>query len=367
MLFYAAADEGMATSPQDRENRAALLQQAQALAEAQLAAQRKLVEEQQAAEQALLKQRRLRLFMRGATEGETTVTFPPLSEAGAATSCCDDTYGLLADRSTCLAAVVCHAWGPLGGSTYEPTVSEIVSVLSLAGLTTLRFKFRSGVGRGHSAGDDVRGACAFLRSLDAPPRRILLVGYSYGACVVADVADSIKHVAAFALVSPPLGAASALFLCRDVTREAVASGKPKLAVMGEHDQFCSPQRFAAFAESLSPPRTYHLLRDERGGACCASGCGHHRHQPRVHHFNVFERLEAVLVPWLAETFGVPFAQLAGCSGQVRALPVVQGVAMAEPHEDDEEEEDDERMDRETRTTEPLLDASRSLTSIYRSA
>ena len=41
--------------------------------------------------------------------------------------------------------------------------------------------------------------------------------------------------------------------------------------------------------------------------------------------------------------------------------------MAEPHEDDEEEEDDERMDRETRTTEPLLDASRSLTSIYRSA
>ena len=58
MLFYAAADEGMATSPQDRENRAALLQQAQALAEAQLAAQRKLVEEQQAAEQALLKQRR---------------------------------------------------------------------------------------------------------------------------------------------------------------------------------------------------------------------------------------------------------------------------------------------------------------------
>ena len=63
-------------------------------------------------------------------------------------------------------------------------------------------------------------------------------------------------------------------------------------------------------------------------------------------------LSILLCRPLAETFGVPFAQLAGCSGQVRALPVVQGVAMAEPHEDDEEEEDDERMVRETRTTEP---------------
>ena len=123
----------------------------------------------------------------------------------------------------------------------------------------------------------------------------------------------------------------------------------------------------------------------------------------MHHFNLHAHLEAVLVPWLAATFGMPFAKLSSSSGQVvlrrflpphlnhppthppprlhpascphrlrrprtvhhqvQAMPVVQGVAMA-PRQEDEEDEEDEA--KEARTTEPLLDASRSLTSIYRS-
>ena len=57
--------------------------------------------------------------------------------------------------------------------------------------------------------------------------------------MVADVAEAIDEVAAFAMIAPPLGAASALFLFRDVTSRAAASSKPKLALIGEADQFCT--------------------------------------------------------------------------------------------------------------------------------
>ena len=36
----------------------------------------------------------------------------------------------------------------------------------------------------------------------------MLIGYSYGSLVVADVADAIDEVAAFAMIAPPLGAAT---------------------------------------------------------------------------------------------------------------------------------------------------------------
>lgn len=313
-----------------------LLAEAQRLATQEITAKRRQIEERAAYEQALLKQQRIHSFMRGAADGETAVNFPPLSEAHRATTCCNDVHGLLADRSTGLAAVVCHPWGPLGGCLNDVCVSTVVSMLGGVGLTTLRLNFRSGsgIGRGHAPAEDVRGACAFLRSLEAPPRKIVLIGHSYGSLVVADVADAIDDVAAFAMIAPPLGAASALFLFRDVTTRAAASSKPKLAIIGDADQFCTRRRFEAFAATLREPRTSHVLSDPGApDECCDTGCSH-RHVQVVHHFNVHTRLELVLAPWLAATFGLPFAQLAASSGRVQPMPVVQGCIVADEEEDE---------------------------------
>ena len=335
---------------------AMLLAEAQRLAGEEIAMKRRLVQEAQAHEAAMLKQRRIHSFMRGAADGEATVTFPPLNEAHRTTSCCDDVHGLLADRSTGLAAIVCHPYGPLGGNLHDVCVSTVVSMLGGdVGLTTLRLNFRSGIGRGHAAAEDVRGACAFLCSLEAPPRKIVLIGYSYGALVVADVADTIAKVAAFAMLAPPLGAAPALFLFRDVTSRAAASAKPKLAVVGEADQFCSRRRFETFAATLREPRACHVLSNPSAPtACCDSGCGHD-HRPVVHHFNVHTHIENVLAPWLAATFGLPFAQLAASSGHAQPMPVVQGVArMPRANGEEEEEDEDEAIKRKAWCTDPLL-------------
>mgnify|MGYP002631083328 CR=1 FL=1 len=149
---------------------------------------------------------------------EKNVRFSPAPESCGRSSC----TGLLADRGSRLVAVVCHPWGPLGGSMHDITVSKIIDQLGMsAGLSTLRFNFRSGLGRGHGSAADVRGACAFVMQTAAAAEQIVLIGYSYGASVVASIAADIPEVAAFALIAPPLGANPCLFMCRSpITRRA---------------------------------------------------------------------------------------------------------------------------------------------------
>ena len=88
------------------------------------------------------------------------------------------------------------------------------------------------------------------------------------------------------------------------------------------------------------------------GACCATGCGHI--SAVVHHFNVHAHLEPVLAPWLAATFGLPFAQLAESSGRVQPMPVVHGCVVAD-------EEDDE-LAKLKACTDPLLPGHAQYTS-----
>ena len=259
--------------PYEGQKHESLLQAARALVDERRLAEMKQQADRAKAEQNYKKQQRLVQFVRGTVAEEVKVQFAPRNEAGVETTCCSLCAGLLADRSTQLAVVICHPWGPLGGSMHDVCVSEIAREFEVAGVTTLRINFRTGIGRGHSAAGDVRGACSLLSSLDVPPRRILLVGYSYGSMVVADVADSIAEVVAFAIVAPPLGAAAPLFFGRDVMRRAQQSAKPKLALIGNADQFCSERRFTVFARNMSAPAQSQVVSDEAGNAfpqqCCS--------------------------------------------------------------------------------------------------
>lgn len=254
-------------------------------------------------------------FSRGAHGGEVPVTF------AADESCCAPgrVSGMLADRSTPLAAVICHPWGPMGGSMYDTHVCEMAGLLGVEGsITTLRFNFRYGIGRGRSSEADIRGACALLQTLDPPPRGILLCGYSYGACVVADAAPKIDAVKAFAMISPPLGPALLLFGGRDPMAEARGSPKPKLMIVGDRDQFCSTQRFAICARTLAEPKRCNVVTTDEVTAC-GDGCGH-SHNVGVDHFSMFKRLADSLVPWVEETFGLPLASLGKSTGELQTPP-----------------------------------------------
>lgn len=181
---------------------------------------------------------------------EIKVTFPALDE-----SCCicgSTVRGLMANRHSKLAALICHPWGPLGGSMHDQTVKSLTKLLGHgAGITTLRFNFRSGIGRGHSSAADIQGACHFLVHALNEVEHVLLVGYSYGSSIVASVAAEIPLVSAFILVAPPLDYNRTMFMGRSpITPSLLACNKPKLLLLGDSDQFCSQVILATHARAL---------------------------------------------------------------------------------------------------------------------
>ncbi|KAL1511921.1 hypothetical protein AB1Y20_005202 [Prymnesium parvum] len=219
--------------------------------------------------------------------------------------------GLLANRRTKLAAVVCHPWGPLGGSMADPTVRALTKLLgNAAGLSTLRFNFRSGLGCGYASAADVSAAVRFVMHELAEAERVLLVGFSYGASVVASVAAGLADVCAVVLVAPPLGYQRALFMGRSpIPPEFMSSAKPKLALCGDSDQFCSQAMFLDFCSELRHPKKYELVH---GGF---QQCGDHVHHQGVHHFNLYLHIDDYIKSWLADTFGCDFEELASCDGR----------------------------------------------------
>ena len=240
--------------------------------------------------------------------------------------------GLLAQRASSLGVICCHPWGPVGGSMYDPNVVYVLN--SFKSCTTLRFNFRSGIDFGITAANDLRDAIDYMLSaIESPPQRVLLVGYSYGSLVVADVAPEHDQVVAFAMLMPPLGVKSFLMgpplLREDPTERARASPKPKLMVIGTHDQFCTRERFERWANTLQQPARSVVMQgplvEERG----CGGCGHdhdhghgeslvERRQP-VDHFNAFPFLEETFAPWVQLAFGCPLEELGDSDGYAKQV------------------------------------------------
>lgn len=162
---------------------------------------------------------------------------------------------------------------------HNGVVSAIARVLAARGIMALRFNFR-GVGSstgqhdyGRSERDDVAGALDWLLahpSID--PRRVSLVGYSFGAWVGLAQAQNDIRVTAVAAVGlaawhydvefarshalPDLGTERWEF-DPDFLQ---ACERPKLLVIGESDAFAPLYLLRSFVGGLPPPRTLRVVR-----------------------------------------------------------------------------------------------------------
>jgi alpha/beta superfamily hydrolase len=105
--------------------------------------------------------------------------------------------------------VLCHPHPLYGGDMDNPVVVRCAEVAREEGIATLRFNFR-GVGgsegthdEGRGEMDDVGHALAVLKArLAGQP--LGLLGYSFGAWVVAQLVTERHPVGAMSLVAPPL-------------------------------------------------------------------------------------------------------------------------------------------------------------------
>ncbi len=146
------------------------------------------------------------------------------------------------------AMVLCHPHPQHGGTMRSLVIGALFEALPALGVTCLRFNFR-GVesstgtyddGRGELL--DVRAAVDWLAAEVAPVVPLVLAGWSFGAdMALATVED---RIAGWLAIAPPLRFAGA------TGYDAVAHDpRPKLLVLGQHDEFRDP---ASVVEETEP-------------------------------------------------------------------------------------------------------------------
>ena len=156
------------------------------------------------------------------------------------------------------AAVVCHPH-PLGGGTmHNRVVVSIARELVNSGVLALRFNFRGVEGSAgeHDAGrgeqKDVAGALDWLLSQPGvDPRRVLLVGYSFGAWVGLAHAQQDLRPAALVLVGLPAQYCEA--------GQLQGFKGPKFLVTGAADQIAPVSALRTLADQLPEPKRLEIV------------------------------------------------------------------------------------------------------------
>jgi uncharacterized protein len=178
-------------------------------------------------------------------------------------------------RPSKLAVVVAHPWGPLGGNLHNPLVRAVVLYFQRWNVTTVRYNLAScQIGWGHrqvkqtvdlvesimNGGHDLMeieaGSPAAARAPPPPPPQyIMLVGYSYGALVVASAAADLAHVVVGVVqIAPPWGVQHWLFMFAHHHHERRANSstiRRRLCIQGQVDNFTSESVFMRQVQQAS--------------------------------------------------------------------------------------------------------------------
>lgn len=134
-----------------------------------------------------------------------------------------------------IAAVLCHPHPQYGGDRRSNVVEALFNALPAAGVSVLRFDFRGAGGSGGTHDGNGLERLDVLAALDhlaaaCPGASLLLCGYSFGAVVSSTVDD--PRIAAWALIASP----------RLASATCGRDRRPKLVVIPQHDQFCTPEQ-----------------------------------------------------------------------------------------------------------------------------
>ena len=153
---------------------------------------------------------------------------------------------------------VCHPHPLYGGDMSNNVVLAICQALPWRSVAAFRFNFR-GVGEsggtfggGITEQEDVKAALTFVSSTpDIDPKRVGVVGYSFGASVALPVALQDERVSLLALVSPVLPDSSWEQLKRYT--------KPKFLTVGDADTFIPLERFQQYMRDTPDPKQYQVI------------------------------------------------------------------------------------------------------------
>jgi uncharacterized protein len=162
--------------------------------------------------------------------------------------------GLMHEGTAGCGVVITHPHPLFGGDMYNNVVEAIQTAYQEKGYSTLRFNFR-GVGgstdrydEGKGEQQDVLAACNFLE--DSGAASIHLAGYSFGAWVIARVADKLPD-SPMIMISPP---AAMLSFPQDLKLPGL-----KLVVTGSADEFAAPELISGLVSRWNPSAPFEII------------------------------------------------------------------------------------------------------------
>ncbi|MHA1746872.1 MAG: alpha/beta hydrolase [Promethearchaeota archaeon] len=155
--------------------------------------------------------------------------------------------------------VLCHPHPGYGGTMSFPLIRELFH--HMEEYTTIRFNFR-GVGRsegvsGDGTGEieDLRSVCELMLHTYPAIKKILLIGYSFGAAISVAMVNQHPAICGIVAISPPFKMLGEFFQDTAVT-------KPKFFIIGSQDDFTPENTFKNAVAEFSPPKTSLIVPGE---------------------------------------------------------------------------------------------------------
>ncbi|KAF6259423.1 Alpha/Beta hydrolase protein [Scenedesmus sp. NREL 46B-D3] len=164
-------------------------------------------------------------------------------------------------------ALILHPWAKLGGCMEDPTVITQFRAAIRSGLFShvCRYNMR-GAGASKTKWtkniwdpdvQDMLAVAQHMLQLPNGPQELVVIGYSYGACIAAHLMEHLPQVVAYVGIGFPLGGMANLALrSRDHWQHLADTAVPKLVVQGTRDKFAPLTTIRDYAQQyhdMQPP------------------------------------------------------------------------------------------------------------------
>ena len=149
--------------------------------------------------------------------------------------------------------IICHPHPQYGGTMAFPVVRMLYKAFGNLGYTSIRFNFR-GVGNsdgrsGDGVGEreDLISICKFLLNGEFGVKRLLVIGYSFGATIGASVVSEFNEIIGYVAISYPFS-----FIPQFIPQAQV--NKPKFFIIGDRDDFTTLKVFQKEYKEMPEPK-----------------------------------------------------------------------------------------------------------------
>ena len=154
--------------------------------------------------------------------------------------------------------IICHPHPQYGGNMAYPVVRVLYKTYGNLGYPSVRFNFR-GVGNsdgisGNGAGEreDLISVCKFVLNGDFGVKRLLIIGYSFGATIGASVASEFDEIIGYVAISYPFS-----FIPQFIPQAQV--NKPKFFIIGDRDDFTTMKVFQKEYKKMPEPKNIKIF------------------------------------------------------------------------------------------------------------